>query len=53
MADLLDAFCEIARHPAGTDLIYYPGDGADDSAEGIAQTIKERSSLTHSWPFSA
>ncbi|MDF7796811.1 bacteriocin immunity protein [Pseudomonas syringae] len=40
MADLLDKFCEIADHPAGTDLIYYPEDGADDSAEGITQTVK-------------
>ncbi len=40
MADLLDQFCEIAGHPAGTDLIYYPEDGADDSAEGITQTVK-------------
>ena len=40
MADLLDQFCEIADHPAGTDLIYYPEEGADDSAEGITQTVK-------------
>ncbi|MDQ0702678.1 hypothetical protein QF043_001470 [Pseudomonas sp. W3I7] len=40
MSDLLDHFCELAGHPAGTDLIYYPEDGADDSAEGITQTIK-------------
>lgn len=40
MADLLDQFCEITGHPAGTDLIYYPEDGADDSPEGITQTVK-------------
>ena len=40
MADLLDQFCEIADHPAGTDLIYYPEEGADNSAEGITQTVK-------------
>ena len=40
MADFLDQFCEIADHPAGTDLIYYPEEGADDSAEGITQTVK-------------
>ncbi len=40
MADLLDHFCEIADHPAGTDLIYYPEDGVDDSAEGITRTVK-------------
>ena len=39
MADLLDQFCEITVHPAGTDLIYYPEDGADSSAEGIVQTV--------------
>ncbi|CAM3598712.1 Colicin-E7 immunity protein [Pseudomonas reidholzensis] len=40
MATLLDQFCELAEHPAGTDLIYYPEEGADDSAEGITLTIK-------------
>lgn len=38
---LLKQFCEITEHPDGTDLIYYPEDGADNSNEGITQTVKE------------
>ncbi len=38
---LLDEFERLAEHPAGSDLIYYPEDGADNSAEGITQTVKE------------
>jgi len=41
MADLLDHFCEVSKHPSGTDLIYYPEEGTDDSAEGITNTVKE------------
>ncbi|MBS5838238.1 MAG: bacteriocin immunity protein [Pseudomonas sp.] len=38
---MLDEFERLTEHPAGSDLIYYPEDGADNSAEGITQTIKE------------
>lgn len=38
---LLKQFCEITEHPDGTDLIYYPEDGADNSNEGITQTVKQ------------
>lgn len=34
-------FEKISEHPAGSDLIFYPEDGADDSAEGITKTVKE------------
>ncbi|KPN91596.1 bacteriocin immunity protein [Pseudomonas nunensis] len=34
-------FEEMSEHPAGSDLIFYPEDGADDSASGITQTVKE------------
>ena len=37
---LLDHFCSITGHPDGTDLIYYPEDGADSSDEGITETVK-------------
>ncbi|NCE89790.1 bacteriocin immunity protein [Pseudomonas sp. L13] len=47
MADLLDQFCEVTGHPAGTDLIYYPEVGADDSAEGITQTVKAWRAANH------
>lgn len=38
---LLKQFCEITEHPDGTDLIYYPEEGADNSNEGVMQTVKE------------
>lgn len=38
---MLDELERLTAHPAGSDLIYYPEDGADNSAEGITQTIKE------------
>lgn len=34
-------FETVTEHPAGSDLIFYPEDGADDSAEGITRTLKE------------
>ncbi|SDZ66602.1 bacteriocin immunity protein [Pseudomonas sp. NFIX28] len=34
-------FNMICGHPAGSDLIFYPEEGADDSAEGITKTLKE------------
>ena len=41
LGELLDKFRQLTGHPDGTDLIYYPEDGADDSAEGITRTVKE------------
>lgn len=41
LADLLNGFERVSGHPAGSDLIYYPEPGADTSAEGITNTIKE------------
>jgi fructose-1,6-bisphosphatase len=38
---LLQQFCQLTEHPDGTDLIYYPEDGADNSNEGITQTVKK------------
>lgn len=34
-------FEEVSEHPNGSDLIFYPEDGADDSASGITKTVKE------------
>ncbi|WP_030129199.1 bacteriocin immunity protein [Pseudomonas sp. QTF5] len=34
-------FEDMSEHPSGSDLIFYPEEGADESAEGIAQTVKE------------
>jgi hypothetical protein len=39
--DLLDLWDRLVQHPAGTDLLYYPEDGADDSPAGITRTVKE------------
>lgn len=38
---LLQQFCQLTEHPDGTDLIYYPEDGADNSNEGIIRTVKK------------
>ena len=34
-------FRKITEHPAGSDLIYYPESGADNTPSGIVKTIKE------------
>ncbi|MGY3255337.1 Colicin immunity protein / pyocin immunity protein [Pseudomonas sp. LAMO17WK12:I10] len=39
--ELVYLFEEVSEHPAGSDLIFYPEDGADDSAAGITQTVKK------------
>lgn len=41
LADLLEQFEHLTGHPAGSDLIYYPEEGADNSAEGITETVKK------------
>jgi biotin synthase-related radical SAM superfamily protein len=38
---LLSHFCDITEHPDGTDLIYYPEDGTDNSNKGITDTVKK------------
>jgi hypothetical protein len=37
---LLEHFNKVVPHPAGSDLLYYPEDGADESPEGVVQTIQ-------------
>lgn len=37
---LLLHFEKVSEHPAGSDLIYYPEPGADNSPEGVAQIVK-------------
>lgn len=41
LGELLEQFRLLTEHPDGTDLIYYPEGGSDNSNEGIAKTIKE------------
>ena len=38
--ELLEHFIEVTGCAAASDWIYYPQDDADDSAEGIVQTVK-------------
>ena len=38
---LVREFERLAEHPDGSDLIYYPNDGDDDSPAGILKTVKE------------
>lgn len=39
--ELLDIFEEIAEHPDGTDLIYYPENLGEDTPEGIVKIVKD------------
>ncbi len=34
-------FKKLTEHPDGSDLIYYPKQGQDDSPEGIVKVVKE------------
>jgi hypothetical protein len=34
-------FKKLTEHPDGSDLIYYPKPGQDDSPAGIVKTVKE------------
>lgn len=38
---LLLHFEKISEHPAGSDLIYYPEPGADNSPRGVTQIVKD------------
>lgn len=38
---LVRGFRGLGEHPAGSDLIFYPEDGQDDSPEGIVQEVKK------------
>lgn len=34
-------FAQLTEHPDGWDLIYHPKNGADNSAQGVIDAIKE------------
>lgn len=36
----MQEFGALIGHPSGTDLIFYPEPGTDDSPEGITKTVK-------------
>ncbi|NCE89789.1 bacteriocin immunity protein [Pseudomonas sp. L13] len=38
--ELVEHFNKLVPHPAGSDLLFYPEDGADDSPNGVIQSIK-------------
>lgn len=40
-AELIVHFNKIVPHPAGSDLLFYPEPGADDSAEGVVKEIQK------------
>lgn len=39
--ELVEKFNRVVPHPAGSDLLFYPEPGADDSPEGVVVVIKE------------
>jgi hypothetical protein len=39
--DAVLLFEQISEHPAGSDLLYYPESGVDNSPAGIVKTVKE------------
>lgn len=39
--ELVDHFNKIVPHPAGSDLLFYPEAGEDDSADGVARTVSD------------
>ena len=38
---LLDHFLAVTEHPDGSDVIFYPKEGQEDSPEGILKEVKE------------
>nr|3GJN_A Chain A, Colicin-E9 immunity protein [Escherichia coli]3GJN_D Chain D, Colicin-E9 immunity protein [Escherichia coli] len=38
---LITHFEEMTEHPSGSDLIYWPKEGDDDSPSGIVNTVKQ------------
>lgn len=41
LGELLEQFSKLVGHPEGYDLIFHPEPGADNSAEGVTETVKE------------
>ena len=38
---LLEHFLVVTEHPEGSDVIFYPKEGQEDSREGILKEVKE------------
>lgn len=42
LADLaVREFVRLSEHPDGTDILFYPPDGADETPEGVVKRIKD------------
>ncbi len=41
LSQLTDHFVSIVGHPRGSDLIFYPAPGVDDSPEGLLSEVKK------------
>jgi hypothetical protein len=39
--DTVLLFEKLTEHPEGSDVIYYPPEGADDSPQGVVNRVKE------------
>ncbi|MFL1516454.1 bacteriocin immunity protein [Pseudomonas prosekii] len=40
LGEILAKFRKLTGHPDGSDLIFYPEPGSDNSAEGVTQIVK-------------
>lgn len=41
LTQLTEHFEALVGHPSGSDLIFYPAPGADDSPEGVLSVVKK------------
>ncbi|WP_145577493.1 bacteriocin immunity protein [Yersinia mollaretii] len=39
--ELVEHIIKIADHPNGTDILFYPENGVEDSPQGVLETIKK------------
>ncbi|WP_285431025.1 bacteriocin immunity protein [Pseudomonas sp. fls2-241-R2A-110] len=47
MIERVNHFEEITEHPGGSDVIFYPKEGQEDSPEGILKEVKEWRALNN------
>lgn len=38
---IVDNIVSISEHPSGSDILYYPADGVEDSPAGVLKAIKD------------
>ena len=39
--EIVELIVDAAEHPAGSNVLYYPAEGVEDSPEGVLKTIKD------------